>query len=153
MVIFYLVLTAPAKWRVYLRAKMGHYRNRYCNFLQLQQKPQSSENAEGTANPFVSPIKLTLDPANQAAASSGERSESDASQSESNVTSRMHLSDEQLKVKQNFEAKQREEARVTAMKEKQRRKRVSYNGNFSMHLYQTDWKSERLNTPTSQQNS
>ena len=28
MVIFWLVFTAPAKWEVELRAKIGHYRNR-----------------------------------------------------------------------------------------------------------------------------
>jgi len=40
------------------------------------------------------------------------------------VLSRLHLNDEQRKVKQRFELKQVEEARQEAVKDKQRRKRV-----------------------------
>lgn len=49
--------------------------------------------------------------------------QSEESQSEA-VISRLHLSDNQKKLKEDFETKRRREAKDDALKEKQRRKRV-----------------------------
>jgi hypothetical protein len=51
------------------------------------------------------------------------RAQTDESQSET-VISRLHLSDNQKKLKEDFETKRRKEAKDDALKEKQRRKRV-----------------------------
>lgn len=59
----------------------------------------------------------------QSKPSKSHRSDSDDNQSET-VISRLHLSDKQKCVRDDFEAKRRKEARDDALKEKQRRKRV-----------------------------
>lgn len=75
----------------------------------------------------------------QSKPSKSHRSDSEDNQSET-VISRLHLSDKQKCVRDDFEAKRRKEARDDALKEKQRRKRVCitwevYKWNHSvMHL-------------------
>lgn len=104
---------------------------------------------ENHSNPFVNPpVPLTTvtvpDSAsrstnqNTAAVSPGQskpskshKSESEDNQSET-VISRLHLSDKQKSVRDDFEAKRRKEAREDALKEKQRRKRVC----ITLEVYQ-----------------
>lgn len=94
---------------------------------------------ENDSNPFVNPpVPLTTVPdsasrstnqntaavsTDQSKPSKSHRSDSEDNQSET-VISRLHLSDKQKCVRDDFEAKRRKEARDDALKEKQRRKRV-----------------------------
>ena len=85
--------------------------------------------------PFVKPNPIQSDTSStshdqtsQSEASKSSQSDitQDASaQSESLVVSRMHLSNEQRKVKEGFEQKQRDEAKKTVMLEKKRQREVS----------------------------
>ncbi|XP_061179770.1 uncharacterized protein LOC133188390 [Saccostrea echinata] len=106
----------------------------------LQLRPTS----EQPSNPFVNPIQtgqptisvsqnrlVATDQSKSSIQNSEEssqskpikpQSESEESQSET-VISRLHLSEDQKRVRADFEAKQRKEAREDAWKEKQRRKR------------------------------
>uniref|UniRef100_K1QYD0 UBX domain-containing protein 1 n=1 Tax=Magallana gigas TaxID=29159 RepID=K1QYD0_MAGGI len=103
--------------------------------LQLRAAQPTLEN---DSNPFVNPpVPLTTVPdsasrstnqntaavaTDQSKPSKSHRSDSDDNQSET-VISRLHLSDKQKCVRDDFEAKRRKEARDDALKEKQRRKR------------------------------
>ena len=93
---------------------------------------------ENNSNPFVNPpIPTPTIPNSASTASTNQNTpvvvdqskplksnqDSEDSQSET-VISRLHLSENQKKVRDDFEAKQRKEARDDALKEKQRRKRV-----------------------------
>ena len=85
--------------------------------------------------PFVKPSPITSDPkpplhdqSNQSEANRNNQSEVTqqlTDQSESAVVSRMHLSDQQRKVKEGFEQKKRDEAKKQAVLEKRRQKEVS----------------------------
>nr|XP_011425061.2 uncharacterized protein LOC105326625 isoform X1 [Crassostrea gigas] len=103
--------------------------------LQLRAAQPTLEN---DSNPFVNPpVPLTTVPdsasrstnqntaavaTDQSKPSKSHRSDSEDNQSET-VISRLHLSDKQKCVRDDFEAKRRKEARDDALKEKQRRKR------------------------------
>lgn len=103
--------------------------------LQLRKAQPTLENH---SNPFVNPpLPQTTVPdsaarstnqntaavsTDQSQPSKSHRSESEDNQSET-VISRLHLSDKQKSVRDDFEAKRRKEAREDAVKEKQRRKR------------------------------
>ena len=86
--------------------------------------------------PFVKPNPIQSDTSstshdqtNQSEVSKCSQSDitQDASdQSESLVVSRMHLSNEQRKVKEGFEQKQRDEAKKSVMLEKKRQREVSH---------------------------
>ena len=79
-------------------------------------------------NPIQSDVNTSShDPISQSEASKSSQSESmqpDTDQSESAVVSRLHLSDQQRKVKEGFEQKKRDEAKKQAVLEKKRQKEV-----------------------------
>ena len=79
-------------------------------------------------NPFVNPSssKPKIEPENVDQSNSPELSSvMDDDQSESQVMSRLHLSETQKKIKDQFIQKQREEMKHEVIKDKQRRKRVN----------------------------
>ena len=96
---------------------------------------QQSSDFETSSVPFVKPSPIqsetssvSPDQTSQSEANKNNQSEGIqelSDQSESSVVSRLHLSNQQRKVKEGFEQKQRDEAKKQALLEKKRHREVT----------------------------
>ncbi|KAL3832440.1 hypothetical protein ACJMK2_024082 [Sinanodonta woodiana] len=94
----------------------------------LKLRKGGDSNFEEGSNPFVQPAPirneqtLNLSENSIVKQDKGESSTSNLGQSDSDVVSRLHLNDEQRKIKEDFEHKKREEAKKEAHAEKKKQK-------------------------------